>query len=95
MKSYCVYILTTRKNTALYIGVTGDLAKRIYEHKNELIKGHTKKYSIHKLVYYEIYEDPENAILREKELKGWRREKKTHLIESKNPEYEDLYESLF
>lgn len=95
MKNYYVYILTTRKNTALYIGISSDLARRVYERKNDLISGHTKKYSIHKLVYFEMYNDPENAIKREKELKGWRREKKISLIEKDNPAYRDLYDDLF
>ncbi|MBO5287287.1 MAG: GIY-YIG nuclease family protein [Clostridia bacterium] len=89
---YYVYILTNKTNRVLYIGVTNDLSRRIYEHKNELLDGFTKKYHVHKLVYYEEYTYVNNAIAREKQLKGWIREKKNLLIEAFNPNWEDLSE---
>ena len=91
---YYVYILSNKNNKVLYIGVTNNIIRRIYEHKNKLVEGFTKKYNVHKLVYYEIYENIEEAIKREKELKGWRRSKKEELINSKNKEREDLYEEI-
>ena len=87
---YCVYILSNWDDTVLYIGVTGNLPRRLYEHKNGLVDGFTKKYNIHKLVYYEHTNDVYSAISREKQLKKWRREKKNHLIESTNPQWRDL-----
>ena len=90
MKSYYVYIITNWNNRVMYIGVTNDLERRIYEHKNKLIDGFTKKYNVNKLVYFETTEDIETAILREKELKGWIRRKKDALVETKNPEWKDL-----
>ncbi len=89
MKEYYVYILANYSRT-LYIGVTNNLVRRIYEHKNQLNNGFTKKYGIHRLVYYEIFQDVSAAILREKELKGWVRKKKIALIEQFNPEWKDL-----
>ena len=89
-----VYILTNRYNKVLYTGVTGDLVKRVYEHKNDLVDGFTKKYNTHKLVYFEVFDYILNAIEREKQIKGWLRSKKIALIESKNPKWEDLYEGL-
>ena len=88
---YYVYILASKKNGTLYIGVTSDLVKRAYEHKNNIIDGFTKKYNIHKLVYYEISDDIESAIRREKQLKKWNRKWKMNLIEKNNPEWKDLY----
>lgn len=90
-----VYILTNISNRVMYIGVTSNLEKRIYEHKYELVDGFTKKYHIHKLVYYEEYSDIKTAIEREKQLKGWRREKKNELVESINSTWEDLSENLW
>ena len=87
---YYIYILTTKENTALYIGVTNDLRRRMAEHKSESIPGFTKKYHVHKLVYFETTSDPSIAIAREKQLKGWRREKKIMLIEKLNPNWCDL-----
>ena len=92
-KFFYVYILASESGT-LYIGVTDNLARRIWEHKNDLVKGFTQKYSCHKLVYYEQFLDAENAILREKQLKNWRREKKEMLIRKVNPGWEDLYTSV-
>ena len=89
-----VYIVTNKGNNVLYTGVTSDLVKRVYEHKNELVEGFTKKYNVHKLVYFEIFEDMENAITREKQIKGWKRDKKIALIEKENAEWSDLYNSI-
>ena len=94
MNHYYVYILASQKNGTLYIGVTNDLIKRIYEHKNNLVEGFTKKYSIHLLVYYEIYKNIYDALQREKRLKKWNRAWKIELIEKENPEWIDLYESI-
>ena len=87
--NYYVYILTNKSNT-LYIGITNDLIRRLYEHKNKLIAGFTKKYNIDKLIYYEVFDDPESAIQREKEIKGWTRKKKLELIKKINPNFEEL-----
>ena len=89
-----VYILFNRKNGTLYVGVTSNLIKRIYQHKNKLIEGFSKKYGLDKLAYYEIYENIENAILREKQIKSGSRKNKINLIEKVNPNWEDLYNSL-
>ena len=89
-----VYILFNRKNGTLYVGMTSDLIKRIYQHKNKLIEGFSKKYGLDKLGYYEIYENIENAILREKQIKSGSRKNKINLIEKVNPNWEDLYNSL-
>ena len=93
-KLYCVYIMTNHNNTVLYTGVTSDLKKRIYQHKNKLVEGFTKRYNITKLVYYEAYRDPERAISREKQIKGGSRKKKINLVEKKNPNWDDLYSKL-
>ena len=85
------YILFNKRNGTLYIGVTSNLVKRLYEHKNKLIDGFTKKYNIDKLGYYEIFDDIEEAIIREKKLKGASRKKKLELIEMNNPSWLDLY----
>ncbi|MBR1558921.1 MAG: GIY-YIG nuclease family protein [Clostridia bacterium] len=74
----------------MYIGVTNDLERRLYEHRNQLVDGFTKKYNVHKLVYYEMTEDVKSAIAREKQLKGWRRDRKNALVESMNPSWKDL-----
>ena len=87
---YSVYILTNVSNKVMYIGMTGDLSRRIYEHQNELVDGFTKKYHAHKLVYCEEYSNPNDAIAREKQLKGWKRSKKNELVETVNPDWEDL-----
>jgi putative endonuclease len=87
MKTYYVYILTNWDNEVMYIGVTSDLNKRLYEHQNKLIDGFTKKYNVDKLVYYETSLDIRSAIEREKQLKKWRREKKNVLVETLNPEW--------
>ena len=93
-KQYYVYILASRKNGTLYVGVTSDLVRRIWEHKNKAVKGFTSKYGVDRLVYYEIFDDPENAIKREKRLKEYKRQWKIDLIEKKNLEWEDLYEAI-
>ena len=92
MKTYYVYIMASKRNGALYIGVTNDLMRRVYEHKQGAVEGFTKKYKIDKLVYYEVFPDPEYAIRREKQLKNWRRKWKLNLIEKSNPYWNDLYE---
>ena len=94
MKSYYVYILVSKRNGTLYIGVTNDLIKRVYEHKNDLIEGFTKKYQVHRLVYYEQTNDIRSAITREKQMKKWKRRWKIELIEENNPEWKDLYDEL-
>ena len=89
-----VYIMTNKANSVLYTGVTNDLTKRIYEHKEKVAEGFTKRYNLSKLVYYEIFNDPVNAIAREKQIKAGSRQKKIELIESMNPCWSDLYETL-
>ena len=91
-KQYYVYIMTNKRNTVLYTGVTNDLRRRVYEHRGKLVDGFTGKYNIIKLVYYEIFQDSENAIIREKHLKAGSRQKKIDLINQMNKEWRDLYE---
>ncbi|HZK12092.1 MAG TPA: GIY-YIG nuclease family protein [Atribacterota bacterium] len=91
---YYVYIMTNKINTVLYTGVTSDLKKRIWEHKEKVIDGFTKNYNIDKLIFFEIYDDPENAILREKQIKAGPRTKKVKLITGINPEWKDLHDEL-
>ena len=88
---YYVYILASRKNGTLYIGVTGNLVNRIYDHKEKKIEGFSKKYGLHKLVYFEQTQDVCSALEREKQLKKWQRQWKIELIEKRNPEWKDLY----
>lgn len=85
MKEYYVYIVSSYKNKKIYIGVTANLKKRIWEHKNKIIEGHTQKYNKDRLVYFEIFNEIENAIIREKQLKNWHRQWKINLIEENNP----------
>ena len=87
---YYVYILTNWNNKVMYVGMTNDLQKRIYQHKNKSIEGFTKKYNVNKLVFFESTENVLSAISREKQLKGWLRKKKNKLVESVNPEWSDL-----
>ena len=94
-KQFYVYIVCSKRNGTLYIGVTSDLIKRIYEHKNDLVDGFTKKYGIHRLVWYETHESAESAIIREKQLKKWKRAWKLKLIEQNNPKWNDLYENIY
>ncbi len=91
---YYVYMLTNKNNNVLYTGVTNNLRRRVYEHKNKFVDGFTKKYNIYKLVYYEITNDVNSAIAREKQIKGWTRAKKNALVESKNSQWCDLTESI-
>jgi putative endonuclease len=92
---YYIYFVTNKGLNVLYIGVTNDLVRRIYQHKNKVIDGFTKKYNVNLLVYYETYTDVNLAIQREKQIKGWSRKKKNALIRKKNPSWKDLYEELF
>jgi len=89
-----VYILASRKHGTLYLGVTRDLVRRVYEHKNDVVRGFTSRYGVHVLVWFEDYDDATNAITREKELKKWRREWKINLIERENPNWQDLYDAI-
>jgi putative endonuclease len=89
-----VYILASKRNGTLYIGVISDLVKRIWEHRNNMVKGFTKRYAVHHLVWYEIHESMESAIQREKRLKEWRRPWKLELIERSNPDWQDLYDTI-
>jgi putative endonuclease len=91
-RTYYVYILASRKYGALYVGVTSDLVVRVSTHRDELIRGHTSRYHIHRLVHYEEYDSIEDAIVREKRLKKWLRSWKIELIEKENPQWDDLYE---
>jgi putative endonuclease len=93
-KHFYVYILASRKHGTIYIGVTNDLIRRVYEHKNKFVSGFTAEYGVDKLVYYEIFDDPEAAIVREKRLKKWKRDWKIALIEESNPGWDDLYPTL-
>ena len=93
-KQYYVYILASKKNGVLYVGVTDDLIRRVWEHRNEIVGGFTQKYKVKMLVYYETTSDIVSAILREKHMKRWRRAWKIRLIRSMNPEWNDLYEQL-
>ncbi len=93
-ETFYVYILASQRRGTLYIGVTTDLTKRVYEHKNGLVDGFTNKYGVHRLVYYEIARDAEIALSRERQMKKWNRVWKLKLIEEHNPEWADLYESL-
>jgi len=94
MKNYYVYMLSSKRNGTLYIGVTSDLVTRVYQHENDLADGFTKRYGVHNLVWYEMHQSPESAIQKEKELKKWRRAWKLDLIEQQNPGWKDLYEEL-
>ena len=91
MKQPAVYILASQRNGTLYIGVTSDLIKRIWEHKNDLVEGFTQKYKVHQLVYFEQHQDMLTAITREKQLKKWNRDWKLALIEKSNPDWRDLW----
>jgi len=91
---YYVYMLASKKDGVLYVGITNDLIRRVYEHKTNAVKSFTSRYNVHQLVWFEIYDDPLTAITREKELKKWRREWKVALIEANNVEWHDLYASI-
>ena len=90
MGKYYVYILTNKNNKVMYIGVTNNIQRRLYEHKTGLIEGFTKKYNVHKLVWFEETCDVKSAIEKEKQLKGWKRERKNQLVSERNPEWKDL-----
>jgi putative endonuclease len=93
-KQYYIYILTNKSNKVIYIGVTNDLERRMFEHKNKLVEGFTKRYNLTKLVFYEVTEDVQSAISREKQLKNWHRNWKINLISQFNPDWKDLTERL-
>ena len=93
-KEYYVYIMTNKINSTLYTGITNDLKRRVFEHKNKLLEGFTKKYNIDKLVFYEIYNDINNAIAREKQIKSGSRAKKIKLIEEMNNRWNDLFDDI-
>ena len=92
--AYYVYMLASRKDGATYIGVTNDIVRRVFEHRTKAVRSFTSKYNITRPVWFEIYDDPISAISREKEIKKWKRAWKAKLIEEKNPQWEDLYESI-
>ncbi len=93
-KQAYIYFMSNRYNKVLYVGITSNLIKRVWEHKNQVVDGFTKRYNLYKLVYYEIYDDIETAINREKQIKSWPRKKKIVLINAFNPSWDDLYEKL-
>ena len=95
MKQPAVYVMASKPNGTLYIGVSSDLAKRVWEHRENLVDGFTKRYAVHDLVYFELHEEMVLALEREKQLKKWKRAWKINLIEKDNPRWTDLYESLF
>ena len=94
MKNPCVYILASQRNGTLYIGVTSDLVKRVWQHKSDLVEGFTKEHQVHTLVWYEVHETMESAIVREKNIKAWKRLWKQELIESSNLDWNDLYDQI-
>ncbi len=94
MNQYYVYILRNKSDTVFYVGVTNDLVRRVYEHKNKLTPGYTSRYNINILVWFEVHNSIENAILREKQIKNWRREKKKLLIGIQNPTNRDLWDDV-
>jgi putative endonuclease len=92
--AYFVYLLASKRNGTLYVGVTSDLVRRVYEHRNKAVRGFTSRYRVDRLVWFETYDDPVNAISREKDIKKWRRAWKLRLIENSNPQWVDLYEQI-
>lgn len=94
MKMPCVYVLASKRNGTLYIGVTSDLVQRVWQHRCEFAEGFRKRYGVHRLVWYEVHETMESAILREMALKKWNREWKIRLIQETNPKWKDLYEEI-
>ena len=94
MKIPCAYILASKPNGTLYVGVTSDLVQRIWQHKNNLVEGFTKRYGVHRLVWYEVHESMESAIQRERAIKKWNRAWKIELIEKNNPTWRDLYDEI-
>lgn len=95
MAGYYMYFLTNKTNEVMYVGVTNNLERRLYEHRHGIIEGFSKKYRTHKLVYYEVFDDPANAILREKQIKNWRRSKKDYLVTLKNADWKDLSQGWY
>ncbi len=93
-RQYYIYLLTNKYNKVLYTGVTNNLVRRIYEHKTGICKGFSKKYNLHKLIYYEVFDDIDTAIAREKQIKFGSRNKKIQLVETMNPEWDDLYDKI-
>ena len=94
MGQYYVYILASKRNGTLYTGVTNDLARRVYEHRSGIIHGFTKQYKVHSLVWFEVHDDINEALLREKQIKKWERQWKLRLIEEKNPKWIDLFDQI-
>jgi len=94
VKQYYVYMMASKRNGTLYVGVTNDLIRRVYEHRHGLVQGFTKKYGVTRLVYYEVLDDPHEAITREKRIKKWRREWKVNLIKESNAQWRDLYDEI-
>ena len=94
MKIPCVYLLASKPNGTLYVGVTSDLIQRIWQHRNNLVEGFTKRYGVHRLVWYEVHESMESAIQRERAIKKWNRAWKIELIEKNNPTWRDLYDEI-
>jgi putative endonuclease len=94
VKQPCVYILASRRNGTLYVGVTSSLIQRVWQHKNDLMEGFTQRYQVHMLVWYEVHDTMESALAREKAIKEWKRAWKIQLIETSNPEWRDLYEDI-
>lgn len=94
MSKPAVYILASQRNGTLYIGMTADLVKRVWEHKNDVVEGFSKKYCVHTLVYFELHEAMDSAMVREKQLKKWRRDWKLALIEKENPQWHDLWPEI-
>jgi putative endonuclease len=92
--AYYVYLLASDRNGTLYVGVTNDLVRRVYEHKNKLVRGFTRRYGVGRLVWFETYDDPTSAITREKDIKKWQRAWKLQLIEQSNPQWLDLFEQI-
>jgi putative endonuclease len=93
-KLFCVYMMASRRRGTIYIGITSNLVKRVWEHREGVVEGFTKQYNVKRLVWYEVHEDPVEAITREKRLKEWRRSWKIDLIEEKNPYWRDLFGTL-
>jgi putative endonuclease len=94
VKTPCVYLMASKRNGTLYVGVTSDLMGRVWQHRENVVAGFTKRHGIHTLVWYEVHETMESAITREKSIKAWKRAWKLELIETSNPSWVDLYESL-
>ena len=94
MKQPCVYLLASKRNGTLYVGVTSNLVQRVWQHKNDMVEGFTKRYGVHTLIWYEVHETMESAITREKAIKRWKREWKIELIKRDNPSWRDLYDDL-